>query len=320
MTVYETNLNKAKENDKIIYYDYLAYKRASGWCTLTDNLDWSRPSFYRLKKARYDAQFLQNLPNYFFGGFPIKYLIRTNFSRGYCHACAVALSLCFKDFYIVTCNLNKYLEYYNEHVEYGKLIEFEHTILVTNIDGKNVVIDTSGGFITDLETYEETFGLDNLKVISSNVIKNTDIYKYIESKKNIEAPSFEDEIHQTDENVKYNNELKRYMNMCKSYKNKEFRHLEDFINRCLFKTSNNGCFDRWRMRLYYGQNKNDREFKYPTSNMLSIENDKDDMTLDANCKSTMERNKQTLENYYESVIIDEIPVKKKKKLFSFKKK
>lgn len=315
MSEYEINLNNAKESDKIIYYDYLAYKRAAGWKTPIDNTDWIRPSFYKLKKASYNADFLQNLPDYYFLGFPVKYLIRTNFSRGHCHACAVALSLYFKDFYIVTCNLNKYIEYYNEHTEGAKLTEFEHTILVTNIDGKKFVIDTTGGFITDLETYEEIFGLDNLKVISSVIIKNTDIYKYIESRKYTIGPSKDDELHNNESAKEYDKELENYMNMCKSYKNEQFKHLEDFINRCLYRTSNTNRFYHWRIRLHYRQN--NRELKYPTCNMFSIDDDKDDMTLDGRCKSTIERNKQTLENYYKPVVTQEIPLKKKNKIFSF---
>lgn len=52
MSVWENKWRKAIDEDKIIFYDYISYKRAAGWCTGLINDDWGRPS--EVKKARYE--------------------------------------------------------------------------------------------------------------------------------------------------------------------------------------------------------------------------------------------------------------------------
>ena len=110
-TKFERNLRWALECEKIVYYDYLNYKRAAGWWTGLINDDWNRPSV--IQKAKYNGEFLHNLPYYYFLGFPIKELLKVSYANGHCHACAVALSLYFDDFEIITCNLQNYASHYN---------------------------------------------------------------------------------------------------------------------------------------------------------------------------------------------------------------
>ena len=126
-TLYEKRMKNAQDNDKVVFYDYLMYKRACGWWTGLINSDWNRPC--KIERAKYHAAFLQNLPNYYFLGFPIKELLKSCYSGGYCHACAVALSLCFDDFEIVTCNLKNYADHYNQKSD-RKINGFEHTFII----------------------------------------------------------------------------------------------------------------------------------------------------------------------------------------------
>ena len=74
MTKFEEQMLKAQEEDKIIFYDYLQYKKAAGWFTKFSHINWNRPEV--IKKAMYDANFLSNLPDYYFMGFPIKELLK----------------------------------------------------------------------------------------------------------------------------------------------------------------------------------------------------------------------------------------------------
>ena len=293
MSLYEKNLNEAQNEDKIIYYDYLLYKRAAGWWTGLVNDDWHRPT--KIKKARYNAEFLQTIPNYYFLGVPIKDLIKSTSSAGYCHACAIALSLCFNDFEIMTCNLKSYNDYYNSKTNH-KSKEFEHTVLVVDIEGKKSVIDTTWGFITDLETYKDIFCINNVRIISSDEIKNTEIYKFIENIKFIESPSYEDKIKNTLEYQNYSKEIHEYMDMCKGYKNDKNKHLEDFFNRCLYKTSNSSCVWDWRSDLHFKLC--NCRFKYPECNMYSLADDEKDDILNSRYKDTIERNNMILENYH----------------------
>ena len=42
-SLYEIRLKHAQDKDKIVYYDYLMYKRGAGWWTGLINSDWRRP-------------------------------------------------------------------------------------------------------------------------------------------------------------------------------------------------------------------------------------------------------------------------------------
>lgn len=311
MTLYEKRIKYAQDNDKVIYYDYLAYKKAAGWWTGFVNSDWNRPC--EIKRAKYYAAFLRNLPEYYFLGFPIKELLKTCYSNGYCHACAVALSLCFDDFDIITCNLQLYTEHYDEKTD-RKNDDFEHTFLVINTDGKRTVIDTTWGMITDFDTYEYIFNINKVRKITSKDLKKTEIYKYIEKRKYIIGPSYESELHDTDEYKKYNSELHEYMDMCKKYSNSKNYHLQDFMNRCLFRTSNSDCLCDWRSSFDY-KSIIDFRIEYPNFNMISTDCDEFDFILESPFEDTKKRNARVLESYHKKQIEE-----KKTTKFGFKKK
>ena len=73
MDRFELKLQNAQQNDEIVYYDYLLYKSAVGWYIGEKQKSWHRP--FDIKKAKYNADFLQHLSNYYFLGFPIKELL-----------------------------------------------------------------------------------------------------------------------------------------------------------------------------------------------------------------------------------------------------
>ncbi len=303
MTTFEQNLEKAKNDEKIVYYDYLSYKRAAGWWTGFMNDDWHRPTV--IKKAKYNAQFLQKLPQYYFLGFPIKELLKCSYSNGYCHACVVALSLYFQDFEIVTCNLQNYADHYT--VKSGeKTEEYEHTFLLIELDGKKTVIDSTFGFITDFESYKEIFNPNNIRIITSGQLKEVKPYQYIKSLKLYKGSPLglnevydeeKKEWHATEEEQKYQKILKEYMNMCRNYSNDQNTHLSDFIKICLLNTSNSSCLENWRDHLEFKKIHNTK-FEYPTVNLSSLEDDEFDENLYSDCEDTIIKNEITLLSYH----------------------
>ncbi|MDO4962656.1 MAG: hypothetical protein Q4E75_00935 [bacterium] len=298
MTLYERRMQKAQDNDRVIFYDYLSYKRAAGWWIGFINDDWNRPC--RIKRAKYNSSFLKNLPDYYFLGFPIKDLLKSCYSGGYCHACAIALSLCFDDFEIITCNLKNYATYYNKESD-TKINEFEHTFIVINLDGIKTVIDTTWGMITDFETYKHIFDINKIRRISSEDLKSTEIYKYIETRKYDVGPSKESEYHEDETYKKYSSMLHEYMDMCKNYSNPDNEHLQDFINRCLYKTSNSKCLYNWRTSQYF-KSIIDYRIQYPSSDLFSLTDDEFDFTLESPYEETRKRNRGVLENYHKDKI------------------
>lgn len=62
-TKFERKLELAQENDKVVYYDYISYKRDAGWWTGLRNDDWNMITI--IQKAKYNGEFLNNLPNYY---------------------------------------------------------------------------------------------------------------------------------------------------------------------------------------------------------------------------------------------------------------
>lgn len=295
MSLYEVKKLNAQENDKIIYYDYLRYKRGAGWWTGLIKDDWHRPN--EIKKAKYNASFLNNLPDYYFLGIKIKELLKSSMSNGKCHACAIALSLWFKKFEIYTCNLRNYTAHYNEKNS-NKIDEFEHTFLVINIDDIKTVIDTSFGFITDIDTYNDIFSIDNVRVISSDTLKSTEIYKFIENRKNLAGPTSESESKEDEEYQRYIDDIYEYMDMCKDYKNNQNKHLQDFFNRCLYRTSNSYCIQRWRCTLEFKHG--NARFIYPTIDMFSLIDDEFDENLYSTYAKTIEKNNRVLESYHKT--------------------
>ena len=293
MTTFEQSMLNAQEEDKVVFYDYIRYKKAAGWFTNFSKIDWNRPQ--KIKKARYDANFLLNLPDYYFLGFPIKELLKSDYSNGRCHACSLALSLCFDDFQIITCNLENYVDYWNE-VNPFKITEFIHTVLLVNLDGKKVVIDTTFGLITDIQTYNYIFNIKNIRFIFSEEIKATNIYKYIESKKLIKGPSIKDKKNNSEEYKEYEKEIFKYMELCSTYENKDNIHLKEFLSEYLLDTSNNFSLETLMKKMEFKTE--NLKFEYPTKNMFSLEDDEFDITLDGEYEETIIRNKKVLENYH----------------------
>ncbi len=303
MTMFEQNLEKAQNDEKIVYYDYLLYKRAAGWWTGLKNDDWNRPTI--IKKAKYNAEFLQKLPQYYFLGFPIKELLKHSYANGCCHACAVALSLYFKDFEIITCNLQNYADHYT--VKSGeKIEEYEHTLLLVELDGKKTVIDTTFGFIADFESYKEIFNPNNIRIITSEQLKAVKPYQYIKSLKLYTGSPFgfnevydeeKKEWYLTEEEQKYRRILQEYMEMCQIYNNSKNSHLSDFINRCLLKTSNSQCLENWRNSLQFKEHGNTK-YEYPKINLSSLEDDEFDENLYSTYNDTISRNERVLLSYH----------------------
>ena len=62
-TKFERNLELAQENDKVVYYDYISYKRDADLWTGLRNDDWNMITI--IQKAKYNGEFLNNLPNYY---------------------------------------------------------------------------------------------------------------------------------------------------------------------------------------------------------------------------------------------------------------
>lgn len=318
-TKYERNLEWAKENDMIVYYDYISYKRAAGWCTGLIGTDWKRPE--NIKRAKYNSEFIKKLPDYYFLGFPIKELLKSDYANGRCHACAIALSLYFKDFEIVTCNLKNYAEHYtikskNSIYDYSAIDEFEHTFLVIDLEGKKTVIDTTWGFITDFSTYKKIFAPNKIRTITSEQLNDVEPYQYIKSLKHYKLDlkwfhfiKKDNEWITSEEEKEYDKIIHNYMDMCSNYTNNENFHLQDFINRCLFRTSNSTCHWDWRCTLESRYN-----IEYPKNNMFSLEDDEFDNRIESELPKTIERNKKVLENYHkEPVQESESKVKKLKK-------
>ena len=310
MTLYEKGMMEAQNNDKVIFYDYISYKRAAGWWTGLIGTDWNRPR--EIQRAKYNSEFLQSLPDYYFLGLPIKELLKSTYASGRCHACAIALSLFFKDFEIVTCNLKNYVEHYtikskNNIYDYREINEYEHTFLLIELDGQKTVIDTTWGFITDYETYSMIFNPDKIRTITSELLNNVEPYQYIKSLKNykVDLKCFhqiyieeKNEWVTTEEEKEFDKIMHSYMDMCTNYTNNKNSHLQDFINRCLFRTSNSTCHWDWRCTLEYRK----RKIEYPTTNLFSLEDDEFDTRIESEYPETIERNKRILESYHKAEI------------------
>ena len=308
MTEFEKRMMKVQNNDKVIFYDYIQYKMAAGWWTGLYGTDWNRPR--EIHRAKYTAEFLQNLPDCYFLGLPIKELLKYKCANGRCHACAIALSLCFKDFKIITCNLKNYAEHYtikskNSIYDYKERDEYEHTFLLINLNCIETVIDTTFGFITDYKTYEFIFNPNKIRIITSEELKNVEPYQYIKSLKDykVDLKCFHQiyiqdkkEWISTKEEVEFKKIMNSYMDLCKNYTNNENSHLQDFINRCLFRTSNSTCHWDWRCTLGYGT-----KIEYPKNNMFSLEDDEFDMRIESEYPETIERNKKILEGYHKEI-------------------
>ena len=309
MTTFEEKMKLANEEEKIVYYDYLNYKIAAGWRDGFISGDWTRPTV--IKKAKYNGEFLDKLPDYYFLGIPIKELLKITYSEGRCHSCAVALSLYFDDFEIMTCNLKNYAEYCT--IKSGKQIkDYEHTVLLTDMNNKKIVIDTTFGFITDIDTYKNIFDPNKIRIITKKELEETIVYQHIKSLINYKGSpvGFNEKYDKEkgkwvpiDEEIKYTETIQKHMEMCSNYVNSNNEHLQDFIRRCLFRTSNNHTFWDWKGNLEFKHG--NLKYVYPTIKLSSLEDDEFDYNLYSTRKETIEKNNRVLENYHKPQIIEE---------------
>lgn len=309
MTTFEEKMKLANEEEKIVYYDYLNYKIAAGWRDGFISGDWTRPTV--IKKAKYNGEFLDKLPDYYFLGIPIKELLKITYSEGHCHACAVALSLYFDDFEIMTCNLKNYAEYCT--IKSGKQMkDYEHTVLLTNMNDKQIVIDTTFGFITDIDTYKNIFNPNEIRIITKKELEETIVYQHIKSLINYKgSPVGFNETYDKDKNKyvptfeesRYRENIHRHMEMCSNYVNSNNEHLQDFIRRCLFRTSNSHTFWDWKGNLEFKHG--NLKYEYPIIKLSSLEDDEFDHNLYSTRKETIERNNKVLENYHIPSTIEE---------------
>ncbi len=289
MQTYEEKLKKLQAEDKVIYYDYLMYKRALGWQTGFTNDDWIRPAV--INRAFYDASFLANLPNYYFLGFPLKEIIKSSYANGRCHACGLALSLTFEKFAIITADLKDYLDYYNRH-SLVKLDEFEHTFLLTKINGEDKVIDTTFGLITSLENYDFLFSLKKIHIITSDEIQNLEIYQDLLKQKNYIGPNYDAEIKQTRAYQKYYKKMQEFTDICQNYKH-ENPNIANFVNRCLYNSIRFSSLEDLRYCLEYKPLK-EMQITYPQNNMFSLKDDVNDNLLDGYFADTKINNARIL--------------------------
>ena len=288
-TTYKIELEKAIDEDKVIFYDYLMYKKQAGWCTgFGRNDDWSRPRV--VKKARYNPKLLYDVGLNYYLGIPISDLIRAWWASGSCHACALALTLVFDDSKIVTANLTNYLKYRNIQEEqrgYKISDSFEHSFLLINNNGVDRVIDTTWGFITDYETYNKIMGLEDIRIIKKEEISKTKAYEILlrNCKSIIPYPDY---INPQEYEEFEEKELIEFEKACKEYENKDNVHLQDFLNRCVYRTSHRNCVERWANNVYDKSFINYRD--YPKEEMFSLEDDKYDDFLYSTNKKTNEEN------------------------------
>ena len=260
MSKYEKELKKALNCNKIIFYDYIQYKKASGWKINLTEKSLKEPTI--IQKAKYNGKFLNKLPNYYYLGIPIKELLKTEYSNGCCHACILALSTYFKEFEIITCNLKLYAKHYDE-VTKSRNNTFKHSFLLLNINNKKIVIDTTFGLITDLQTYNKIFEPNNIKIITSEDLNKTNIYNYIKHFKKYKLNSIDNEC----------SIIKEFFKLCNNYSNKYNPTLEDFINRCIPITTK---IEEW---------KECKNYSYPTDVLYSLYDNNFDISLNNKCLS-----------------------------------
>lgn len=253
MTKYEENLLKAQNEDKVIFYDYLVYRKRA------------KDSSSNIQKAKYNADFLERLPNYYFLGLPIKELLKEPLSNGSCHLCAVALSLCFDEWELITCNLVNYAEYLGCE-------SYEHTIILVKLNGEEKIIDSTFCLITDLETYNDIFEPNNVRVIKKEELEKVSAYQFINSLKDsyIAPPDENIRLEKGKTNLaeqKHQELLRYYDELCLNYYNEENPHLTEFIRRFLNRTSGSVVHNSLRVSLQYDK------FDYPKVNLSSTDDD-----------------------------------------------
>ncbi len=305
MTDYSYRMKYLKDNDKVSFYDYITYKREAGWWCGKYQDDWHRPK--EIKKTLYNA-FLTRLPDYYFLGFPIKELLKSSYSNGYCYTCSLALSLYFDDFEIILANLKNYANHCKKVFQFNYQ-EYPHAFLKAKINNHEYIIDTTWGMITDYDSYDYLFSLEDIKKITSKDLDNTKVYQYLKKMKKIKSPSYKDR--EKEEYIDYLNDLNKYVKYCYEYKSDNLV-LEDFIRSCLIADRIESTILYWQEKYYYKKDLCDR-VNFPKENMLSTIDDRNDFLLDSNNIKTKEENNEVLELY------EFLDIKKNKELTIFQK-
>lgn len=293
-------LLNAQINDKIVYYDYIAYKRASGWTSGIYEDDWYRP--LKVKRAKYFSKFLYNIPNYYFLGVSIKDIIKSPNSKNLSSLSTIAISLCFHDFDICIASIS------NQNESNYKI--YKHTYLLLKIENRRYVIDTEYGMITSEKIYKDIFGIKNEIHISSKEIKKTKSYKFLINKSNVKAPSYDEDIEETSLYFKYISMIDKFLNICK-LENTDNKYLNNYFKNIIYKSCSYENISNIRRNIYLGFG--NLKVLYPKKNMISTNDDIHDDTLQGrtldsknNNKKVLESiNKQDLNNYkYSRVLYD----------------
>lgn len=99
--------------------------------------------------------------------------------------------------------------------------------------------------------------------------------------------------------VEYRKILSDYMKLCKEFVAPENPHLTDFINRCLYRTSNSSSHWDWWNGLEFKDIGNTK-YEYPKINLSSLEDDEFDNNLCSIYEETIARNEKVLLGYHSS--------------------
>lgn len=312
MEYFEDKLEYLKQNDLFIYYDYFAYKCSAGWHTgIGPNDDWHRPT--KIKYSRFDATLFNLLPDYTFFGYPIKEYIKTLNSRSECHICILALSLCFDSFKIINADYhnthrvknyeNKWIndkihtvETYKEVEEKGK-----HSALLVNLNGREVVIDTSYGAITDYESYKWLLNLKNINIFESDVVKQTAFYQFMKGNIHLSVPSSSSELSEDEEYLAYKKQILEFQELILGYANETNKEFQHFITKDIGQYMTNFFFWDKRTEVQYRFNSYNEMVEYPNFNMFSLTDDEFDMKLESKCDRTKKENAMKLANYHNKI-------------------
>ena len=216
MTLCEERYAKACNDGLIIHYDYDRYVEEGS-------------------KSKYDESFLRDLPDKYFLGLPIKKLITKKYSSGLCHSLSLAVGLCFDDFELVTANLALYNEFYRSKIVSYKS-EFNHSYVIVTINGERKVIDPVFGIITDIDTYENVFGVQKKYSYKKEELEKEAVIKYIIDNLDVESPLFRNDATMDDFDHYYEG-LEKYTEDLENYSNPAEFKLEYYFRRCLKPTS-----------------------------------------------------------------------------------
>lgn len=308
MSLMDQELSNAQNNDQVWFFDYVSYKYAVGWKRGLIRSEWFKPK--RPRKAFYFADFRNNLPNYYFLGFKIKHLIKFCYINGCCYAGAVALSLCFDNFKICTAKLKNVEEVWSRWKgEY-------HGFLILEKDGVEYVVDTTFGFICSFDVYKRIFAPYEIQQFSSNEIKASEPYKFLEKYKSDASAwkffcSKKDKQdgykaynllfypEKDDQNIHFVDKVEEFSRLCNEYVNVENPMLQEFFNNKLYKVSTLRWIQSWFKTKI---DESDPTYAgvltsgihYPEVNLNSILDDEKDFFIKtAADKSSCETNKNT---------------------------